>query len=476
MDHQRIHSSYDNTRIAKNIALRSESLAERLLHPYDFKNISDGCEIAILRANKLQRLLGSESDILRKYLLWSRFQCLEKLPIGEPKSTALFIGSEEWVKTLSTLFDYLDNAKSEYLPNISGDFGLNDFSCTILASIYNKIYPEDLRDGVGVHIYACSIAIEKLKNVCTPEELELLSDDALKDMLKHLWAMQHQACISIFDRSRSLHERLFSGREEERLRFHNWLINNAGYKDLLKEHSALARIIANGVDLWVNDTSQLLKRLKKDQHEIVETIDIGVKPFIIKVDDGLSDPHDGKQFVKRLWFKNGSGLIYKPRDISLLKSLGNAIQIIKENAGNIDLRVPRCISKDNYGWAELINQEECLSEKEVETYFNRCGQLVALLYLTRTNDIHHENLIASGDQPVLIDTDTLFYPGFFDLSEPHYPTDLSSNTELAVEESILSSGVLPFWDNINGELKDLSGISSSNEAGKNIARFQGKVQ
>ena len=50
--------------------------------------------------------------------------------------------------------------------------------------------------------------------------------------------------------------------------------------------------------------------------------------------------------------------------------------------------------------------------KEVETYFNRCGQLVAVLYLTRTNDIHHENLIASGDQPVLIDTDTLFYPGF----------------------------------------------------------------
>ena len=75
--------------------------------------------------------------------------------------------------------------------------------------------------------------------------------------------MQHQACISLFDRSRSLHERLFSGREEERLRFHNWLIYNSGYKDLLKEHSALARIIANGVDLWVNDTSQLLKRLTK---------------------------------------------------------------------------------------------------------------------------------------------------------------------------------------------------------------------
>ena len=66
---------------------------------------------------------------------------------------------------------------------------------------------------------------------------------------------------------------------------------------------------------------------------------------------------------------------------------------------------------------------------------------MALLYLTRTNDIHHEILLPQ-ESTSFDDTD-LFYQAF-DLSEPHYPTDLSGNTELAVEESILSSGVLPF--------------------------------
>ena len=69
--------------------------------------------------------------------------------------------------------------------------------------------------------------------------------------------------------------------------------------------------------------------------------------------------------------------------------------------------------------------------------------LAALLYITRTNDIHHENLIACGDQPVIVDTDTLFYPGFYDLIENS--DDFGKNyIELAIEESVVSSGLLPF--------------------------------
>ena len=87
---------------------------------------------------------------------------------------------------------------------------------------------------------------------------------------------------------------------------------------------------------------------------------------------------------------------------------------------------------------------------------------MAILYLTRTNDIHHENLIASGEWPVLIDTDTLFYPGFLDLDEA-WGTSERQYTELAIEESVLSSGLLPLWDNINSNLRDSSGMSHLNE-------------
>ena len=43
-------------------------------------------------------------------------------------------------------------------------------------------------------------------------------------------------------------------------------------------------------------------------------------------------------------------------------------------------------------------------------FYRRQGVLLALLYLLGMTDIHHENLIACADQPVLVDVETLLHP------------------------------------------------------------------
>ena len=314
-----------------------------------------------------------------------------------------------------------------------------------------------------------------LRQTCSIEELNILSKEAYLDLVRHLWAMQHQLCIQVFRRTQALHEKLNRRGEAKDNHFELWLITEEGYKSLLREHSSLARIIAQGIELWVNDTRRLLRRIMKDKKELANIVTIDSDTKIIQIEDSLSDPHDGKQFVKRLWFDNGSGIIYKPRDISLLKKFSEVLKKLKEANIQITLRIPACISKENYGWAELIQQKECKTRKEVESYYNHCGQLIAILYLTRTNDIHHENVIASGVFPVIVDTDTIFYPGFTDLFMPSQSTG-ESHIELAVEESVLSSGLLPLWDNINDELRDSSGMSCLNEQSANTVMWEGKIQ
>lgn len=287
--------------------------------------------------------------------------------------------------------------------------------------------------------------------------------------------MQHQSCMRVFNRTRNLHKNLYRTDNEEGYCFTSWLTNEGGYKKLLQEHCALARLIAEGIEFWVHDTTQMLQRFSKDNKEFGKLTGLEVNNRIVGIDDGLSDPHCGKQFVKRLSLANGSGIIYKPRDISSLSRLSEVIKKLSKYNDFISIKLPECLAKKNYGWVELIHHEPCHTKKQVEAYFHECGQLTALLYLTRTNDIHHENLIASGRHPTLIDGDTIFYPGFQDLFKPT-SGDQREYTELAIEESVLSSGLLPLWDNINGELRDSSGIGAVLKEAENSVSLKGKLQ
>ena len=287
--------------------------------------------------------------------------------------------------------------------------------------------------------------------------------------------MQHQSCEALFRRTQSLHANLARYGKSPEHAFADWLINDGGYKTLLTEHCALARLIAQGIEFWVKDTSQLVKRFKQDKDKLSRLCNSEEIHTIVKIDDGLSDPHSGKQFVKRLRLNDGLGLVYKPRNCSSLLTLSNAIQTLNQEHPEINLRIPKCLTQSSYAWIELIEHRECISSKEVAAYFHQCGQLASILYLTRTNDIHHENLIASGQWPVLIDTDTLFYPGFLDLAEASDEAN-RNYTELAIEESVLSSGLLPLWDNINGDLRDSSGMSHLNEQSRNTVSLNGIIQ
>lgn len=345
----------------------------------------------------------------------------------------------------------------------------------IIQALQKEIPRQQLDEGADVHRYACLVAIETLVESCQEIELGALSRQAYQDLAKHLWAMQQQSCAQLFRRTKNLHHNLEQQGNIKGDIFAKWLIQEKGYKQLLQEYCALARLIAQGIECWVRDTKQLIQRFAQDNTEFSPLTGSILNTTIIKIDDGLSDPHCGKQFVKRLSLSNGSGIIYKPRDISSLDQLSDAIKRLNQQNNAIKVRLPKCLTKNGYGWVELIEHKPCRSQADVEAYFYECGQLTAILYLTRTNDIHHENLIASGRNPTLIDGDTIFYPGFLDLFKPSLPGQ-QQYIELGIEESVLSSGLLPLWDNISGELRDSSGLGFSHSSSDNVALYQGQPQ
>ncbi|MEM7356134.1 MAG: type 2 lanthipeptide synthetase LanM family protein, partial [Acidobacteriota bacterium] len=110
----------------------------------------------------------------------------------------------------------------------------------------------------------------------------------------------------------------------------------------------------------------------------------------------------------------------------------------------------------DHGWVERVQKFPCKTAEEIDRFYQRQGALVTLLYVLNASDIHYENILASGEHPVLVDLETLFLPRI---------TDRPSGSELtfleAMKRSVLAPGILPHRGRAShGEgVTDLSGMT-----------------
>ncbi|EFL13761.1 conserved hypothetical protein [Streptomyces sp. C] len=104
--------------------------------------------------------------------------------------------------------------------------------------------------------------------------------------------------------------------------------------------------------------------------------------------------------------------------------------------GSVDLRTLRLLDRGDYGWVEFVAARPCAGAREVEAFYRRQGALLALLHLVDGTDLHHENLIAVGAHPVLVDVETLFHP-------PLAGTATEDPAARALHDSVYRVGLLP---------------------------------
>jgi hypothetical protein len=118
-----------------------------------------------------------------------------------------------------------------------------------------------------------------------------------------------------------------------------------------------------------------------------------------------------------------------------------------ELAGVPPFHILGILDRGDYGWVEYLSTPACSDELAVARFYRRQGALLALLHVLLGTDIHHENLIAHGEHPVVVALEALFHP-FIIASEPSAST--RSNAEAALEHSVLRIGVLP-WRALRSE-------------------------
>nr|WP_083466048.1 type 2 lanthipeptide synthetase LanM family protein [Kibdelosporangium sp. MJ126-NF4]CEL12789.1 Lanthionine biosynthesis protein LanM [Kibdelosporangium sp. MJ126-NF4]CTQ98475.1 Lanthionine biosynthesis protein LanM [Kibdelosporangium sp. MJ126-NF4] len=184
-----------------------------------------------------------------------------------------------------------------------------------------------------------------------------------------------------------------------------------GLAAFLGKYPVLARLLGQASRYAADARIELLGRFAEDRAEIVEQLLRGIDPGLLTtVDGGFGDIHQRGRSVALLSFANGERVVYKPRDLRPHVWFSAAVGWLNRTVHQLGLRTAAVVAKPGYGWVEYMTARPLGDLAEADLFYRRQGALLALLHATSASDIHYQNLIACGDQPVLVDTETLLQP------------------------------------------------------------------
>ena len=178
---------------------------------------------------------------------------------------------------------------------------------------------------------------------------------------------------------------------------------------LFKKFPVLARLWGQVLRHWREHVSEVLTRFEHDRRALSRTF--FAQQRIGKISDarfGLSDRHNSGRTVARLQFEAGS-IIYKPRSSAGEREWFSLQRWMNERGFRPKLRAVGLLPRKGYCWMEYVESASLGNEAAARRFYQRMGGIIAAAHLLRAVDCHRDNLIASGEHPVLVDADALWH-------------------------------------------------------------------
>ena len=217
-----------------------------------------------------------------------------------------------------------------------------------------------------------------------------------------------------------------------------------GFRAVFRQSPVLLRLLAVAVEQWIASTSEFLRRLALDKAAVAELAGINEPLRVIHV-EVVGDVHNHGRSVRRVGFEGGQTVFYKPKDLMVDAAWHGLVQDLNGRSPPFTLRVPLVVTRSGYGWAEGIAHDSCSDALGPGAFFRRAGGWLCLLQVFGATDMHEQNIVACGDDPVPVDLETLLQPAL----APEVPSaDPRRGYALAgaeVADSVLATGLLPSY-------------------------------
>ena len=228
--------------------------------------------------------------------------------------------------------------------------------------------------------------------------------------------------------------------------------------EVLRAYPVLGRLVVGCIDNWVTNSVEFLHHLSTDWEDIRATCCGGDDPGpLAAVAGNLGDRHRGGRSVLRARFASGCEVVYKPRSLAVDVHFQALLGWLNDRGARPAFRTLAIVDRADHGWVELVHRTSCTSTADVGRFYQRHGGFLAVLYALEATDFHCENVIASGEHPVLLDLEGLFHPRI-----PVAAGGAAAPASDALAQSVMRIGLLPerVWSDGHHDGIDISGIGA----------------
>ena len=236
--------------------------------------------------------------------------------------------------------------------------------------------------------------------------------------------------------------------------FHSEIVGTSGFKEeLFEKYPVLWRCIEEKIQQAVGYYVEIVENFVDNKIEIQKKFCTGTSiKRITDIKSGLSDVHNQGKSVVVVTLDDSLELLYKPRSMENELGFLNLLKWISDKVG-LDCYQYPILSYENHSWCSIVKHDSCDTEEQVKRYYQRFGIQLVLVYFLGTRDLHFENVIASGEYPVLVDLEALTYG-----KREHNTEEIKDAINQHLADSVLCSGLLPYaWQNLNIDSSGISG-------------------
>lgn len=425
----------------------AQTLDERLQSFREGKRSANGTDTN-LGTKRLERW-KSGTAAFRREPDFQRF--LDSIACTEAEFKEILGQSKEQIqeltgKPLVWVEQFLDcfNARTEEEEEIDSKASSSDFLVLVAPLVAN------FRNRL--QIYATDLQSKSPSSPCQPDQLvSLLTEEVSARLRKTI-----QKTLILETNIARIQNRLSGETSAERYAsFIKLISTNEGRLAVFLEYPVLARRVWQMLDQWCAVSREFIDRLNSDYDLLNKQFSLA-SSTVIALTGGAGDVHCQGRSVQVIEFANKKKIVYKPRPLAVDCVFRDLLRFLSKKGLQPDLKAPQAIDRGDYGWCEFIVRKDCKTEAQVKRFYERQGAWLALFYVLGSCDLHLENLIASGEYPVVIDLETVFHPEMIERT-------IDSADELAMIklfESVMSVGLLPNPVRAAGRSMDSSGIGA----------------
>jgi len=199
----------------------------------------------------------------------------------------------------------------------------------------------------------------------------------------------------------------------------NWMAESAlpivrggdHFSHLAEKYPRLWRQVIEFTGRQADHLEEVLTALREDLQPAWRAF-FGDAPLarVREVSASSSDRHNGGRSVHTVVFEDGRRVVYKPHSDSLSRAFRDWVDGLCRAAGEAPFRLPRSVRTREGAFCEFIAAAPLEREEDAAEYFRRAGFLAGAVFLLKGNDLHAENLIARGREPVIVDLETMIAP------------------------------------------------------------------